>query len=162
MQLVTMLWLNSDYLVTTQQLEIVLIFSLSVYCHTGYLPSHPVHKCISHRLIWIRYWRSVKLFQEKLHKIQTNSTIFHHPWNNITTMAVSHQTYWNSFILKRKLYWAYFLNARQHTIQYISNNILTIWNKMADLTDFVNRKCFLHMCTHRTLVTNKVRICSVI
>ena len=76
-------------------------------------------------------------------------------------MAVSHQIYWISFILKRKLHWAYFLNAGQHIIQYISNNILTIRNKMADLTDSVNRKCFLHICKHRTLVTNKVRICSV-
>ena len=32
---------------------------------------------------------------------------------------------------------------------------------MADLTDFVNRKCFLHMCEHQKVVSNKVRIRSV-
>ena len=144
-------------MVTTQRLEIVWIFSLSLYCHTGYFPSHPVHKCICHWLIWIRYWRSVKLFQEKLHKIQTNSTIFYHPRNNITTMAVSHQIYWNSFIPKRKLYWM--LDSTLSNIY--PTTFWQFWNKMADLTDFVNRKCFLHMCKHWTLVTNKVRIGSV-
>ena len=27
---------------------------------------------------------------------------------------------------------------------------------MTDLTDFVNRKCFLHMCKHWKVITNKV------
>ena len=38
---------------------------------------------------------------------------------------------------------------------------LTTWNKMVDLTDYVNGKCFLHMYKHRNVVSNKVRIHSV-
>ena len=32
---------------------------------------------------------------------------------------------------------------------------------MADLIDFVNRKCLLHMCKHGKVVSNKVCICGV-
>ena len=142
-------------------LEIMHIFSLSGYYLTEYFASHPVHKYIGHWLIWILYLKSVKLFQENSHKNQTNSNFFHDPWDSMNTMIISHQMYSNSFILKIKYYWAYFLNARWYSIQYISNNILTIWNKMADLTDFIKRKCFLHMCKHQKVVSNKVCMHSV-